>query len=41
MRWPLAIFVGFLVVIAVDGTFIWLAFSGDEPIAKSYTTEAR
>jgi hypothetical protein len=41
MRWTLALFVFFAVLLLADGVFVWLAFAGSEPVADSYTREHR
>ena len=41
MRWTIALVTFFLVLFLADGTLIWLAVSGAEPVAPSYATEPR
>ncbi len=40
-RWPLAIVVGLLIVIAVNFTFIYVAVSGADPVVPSYQQSDR
>lgn len=39
--WPVALFLGFLVVVAVNMTMIWIATSGSDPVVESYTFGSR
>jgi len=34
--WPAAIFVGLLIVVVVNMVFIYIAFSGADPVVPSY-----
>lgn len=39
--WPLAILIGFGLMILVNAAFAWIAVRGAEPVAASYVTERR
>ena len=41
LLWPIAIIVGFLVVIAVNVAFAYIAVSGADDVAPSYYSESR
>ena len=41
MRWPIGIAIGFVVVVALDFTFAYLAFHTEEATVGSYTRETR
>jgi hypothetical protein len=41
MRWPIGITIGFVVVVALDFTFAYLAFHSEEPTVASYQLEKR
>jgi hypothetical protein len=40
-RWLLALIAGFVVMIAVNAFFIYVAVNGSDPVVPSYRTEAR
>jgi hypothetical protein len=39
--WLLALLAGFVVMIAVNAFFIYVAVANDDPVVPSYRTEAR
>jgi hypothetical protein len=39
--WPIIIIVGLILVIVVNGIFIYIAVSGADDVVPSYTTEER
>jgi len=41
MRWPIAIFLSGVFVVAVNMAYIWIAVNADDPVVDSYRTEAR
>jgi hypothetical protein len=41
MRWTVALVLFFAVLFGMNGLMLYLATSGAEPIAPSYTSEAR
>jgi hypothetical protein len=41
MRWPIAITVAGVVVVAVNFAYIWIAVNADDPVVSTYETEAR
>jgi hypothetical protein len=41
MRWTMGLMVFFTAVFLMNGVFLYLAFSGREPVAESYEREAR
>lgn len=41
MRWTIGLFVFFFTLFAMNGTFIYLAVTGAEPVATSYKAEHR
>lgn len=41
MRWIVAIVAGFVIMVAVNGYFAWVAISGADPVVASYEAEAR
>ena len=40
-RWPIGLVIAFAVMILVNGVFVWVALTDRDPVAESYTTEAR
>ncbi len=40
-RWTLGLILGFATVILANGVLVWYAVGTDDPIARSYETEAR
>ena len=40
-RWPVAIFVSGVLVVAVNIAFIWIAVHVNDPVESSYDLEAR
>ena len=40
-RWPIGLFIAFVVMILVNGLFVWAAYSGRDAVVSSYNTEAR
>ncbi len=40
-RWPVGLLVAFIVMILVNGIFVWAALSHRDPVADSYVTEPR
>lgn len=40
-RWPIGLLIAFLVMIAVNGLFVWVALKGRDPVVSSYQTEPR
>lgn len=39
--WVIAIIVGFAIMIAANGAFIYIAVTGADPVVSSYVTERR
>jgi hypothetical protein len=40
-RWPIGLLIAFIVMIAVNGVFVWVALKGHDPVVSSYQTEPR
>jgi hypothetical protein len=40
-RWPIGLAIAFAVMILVNAVFVWVALSGRDQVAASYTTEPR
>ena len=40
-RWPIGLVIAFTVMILVNAVFVWVALSGRDPVAESYSTEPR
>jgi len=41
MRWTVGLSIALVVVLCMNGVFIYLAVAGQEPIARSYAAEHR
>ena len=40
-RWPIGLLIAFVVMIVVNGLFVWAAYRDKDDIVSSYDTEAR